>query len=279
MTAIWADADAGWALLSPAGFPNEASLHKIVATSPELLPLSGSPSLAVVGREVLLGSGYADVLAFESTGRPVVIEVKLRNNSESRRAVVAQVLVYASALHGLTQQELERDVLARHLNGRSLLEVVRESETTQEGVDAQEFSDELAISLRDGAFRLVLVLDEAPDELVSLIGYLESVAEVLTIDLITVTAYELGERRIIVPQRIAPEAPRRTGGDETLVQPRSGGVARRGHLVAGAAPFADATQNAPSEMRPGLLRLAELGRRLEAEGLQTCPPTSASAVR
>jgi hypothetical protein len=267
VTAIWADAGDGWSLLSAAGFPNEARLHEIVATSPELLPLSGSPSLAVVGREVLLGSGYADVLAIESTGRPVVVEVKLRNNSESRRAVVAQILAYASALHGLTQQELERDVLSRHLKGRSLLDVVRESEATQEGVDAEAFADELSASLRDGAFRLVLVLDEAPDELVGLVGYLESIAEVITVDLITVTAYELGDRRIIVPQRVAPEPPRRIGNDETPVQSRSGGLARRGHSVAGVGPFAEAIQNTPPEMRPALVRLFELGKRLEVEGL------------
>jgi hypothetical protein len=57
-----------------------------------------------LGEELLLGSGYADVLAFESTGRPMVTEGKLPNSSESRRTVVAQVLAYASALHGLTQQ-------------------------------------------------------------------------------------------------------------------------------------------------------------------------------
>jgi hypothetical protein len=197
----------------------------------------------------------------------VIVEVKLRNNSESRRAVVAQVLAYASALHGLTQQELERDVLARHLRGRSLLDVVRESEATQEGVDAEAFAEELSISLRDGAFRLVLVLDEVPDELVGLVGYLESVAEVLTIDLITVTAYELGERRIMVPQRVAPEPPRRMGGEEALVQSRSGGLTRRGHLVAGAAPFEEAIQNAPPEMRAALARLSGLAKRLEVEGL------------
>jgi len=45
----------------------------------------------VVGREVgLPSSGYADVTAFEPDGRPVIIEVKLRNNAESRRAVLAQ---------------------------------------------------------------------------------------------------------------------------------------------------------------------------------------------
>lgn len=266
MTAIWAEENGSWALLGPTGFPNEASLHEIVTRSPELLPLSGSPSLTVIGREVLLGSGYADVVAIESTGRPVVIEVKLRNNTESRRAVVAQVLAYASALFGLTRQELEREVLARHLRGRTLLDVVRESETTQEGVDPEAFADELARSLRGGGFRLVLVLDEVPDELVTLVGYLESVTETLTVDLVTVTAYELDGRRIVVPQLVTPE-PSRPATEDVLEDQRAAGPARRGQQILGVQGFEEAIENAPAEFRPDLRRLSALGRRIESEAL------------
>lgn len=41
------------------------------------------------GSEVRLGSGYADLLAVETGGRPVLIEVKLAYNAEARRAGVA----------------------------------------------------------------------------------------------------------------------------------------------------------------------------------------------
>lgn len=93
MTAIWQESPAHeWTLLKPTGFPDEKTLHDLVAAAPELLPLSGSPRVIVLGRQVLLGSGFADLLAIEPDGRPVIIEIKLRNNTESRRAVVAQVL-------------------------------------------------------------------------------------------------------------------------------------------------------------------------------------------
>jgi hypothetical protein len=122
MTAIWQESPTDeWTLLKPTGFPDEKTLHDLVAAAPELLPLSGSPRLIVLGREVLLGSGYVDLLAIEPDGRPVIIETKLRNNTESRRAVVAQVLAYAAALHGVSAEQFEREVLARHLGGRSLL--------------------------------------------------------------------------------------------------------------------------------------------------------------
>jgi hypothetical protein len=80
---------------------------------------------------VLLGSGYADLLAVETTGRMAVIEVKLARNSEARRAVVAQVLAYAAVLHGLSLEGLETEVLAQHLGARgyaSLVDAARQAE-------------------------------------------------------------------------------------------------------------------------------------------------------
>jgi len=106
MTAIWSNDGERWALLTPSGFPDEASLHSLIEQSPQLLPLAGSPRLTIVGREVRLGSGSADLIAVQPNGRLVVIEVKLANNAEARRAVVAQVLTYAAYLHGVERADL-----------------------------------------------------------------------------------------------------------------------------------------------------------------------------
>ena len=94
VTAIWMEqANGVWSLQQAARYDNEQALHDIVMNTPELLPLSGAPRLTVIGREVALPtSGYADVIAVEPDGRPVIIEVKLKNNAESRRAVIAQTL-------------------------------------------------------------------------------------------------------------------------------------------------------------------------------------------
>src|SRR4051794_27644365 len=116
MSVIWRKEDEEWRRLLPAGFPSEEKLHDLVADAPSLLPLSGDPSVVVLGREVALGPGYADLVAVETDGRPVVIEIKLRRNSEARRAVVAQILTYAAYLKGLTVGDFE-DVLRSHLRG------------------------------------------------------------------------------------------------------------------------------------------------------------------
>ena len=264
MTAIWSEGTKGWELLAPTGFPDEQTLQEIVATAPDLLPLSGSPRVIVLGREVLLGSGYVDVLAIEPSGRPVVVEVKLRNNTESRRAVVAQVLAYAAALHGVGAEELERRILARHLGGHALLDVVRES-AQAEAVDADDFRTNLDTALRDGSFRLVLVLDQAPQELVKLVGYLEAVTQGLVIDLVTVTSYKIGDRRVVVPQRVEPERPIRPDApmSETAVLPRS----RSGELVAGVEAFRQRIASAPVEHRQVLETFVTWAERLSESGL------------
>ena len=127
-----------------------------------MLPLAGAPRLTVLGREVRLGSGYADLIAVESTGRLVIIEVKLAGNAESRRAVVAQVLSYAGYLQGLDPDQLENQVLGPYLTARGSVLAAVEGDDQQHALDPEAFEEGLARSLAEGSFRLVIVLDSPP---------------------------------------------------------------------------------------------------------------------
>ena len=51
----------------------------------------------------------------------------------------------------------------------------------QHAVDAEDIRDGLARSLAEGNFRLVVVLDSEPDELVQVVGYLQSVTDEIDI--------------------------------------------------------------------------------------------------
>jgi len=262
--ALWRQDEAGWALLSPSDFPKEADLHDLVADAPHMLPLSGEPRLTVVGREVALGGGYADLIAVESSGRLAIVEVKLARNAEARRAVVAQILAYAAFLHGLDRDQLERDVLARQLRQHGHATVADAvSAGDQEGdFELEVFERGLNDCLRTGEFRLVLVLDAAPPELVRLVGYLEAIGGAVVIDLVSVSAYEVEGSRVIVPQRVEPERvlgqPRRGAGDSS----RSSG-----YLVDGADDFEASIEHAATEHRAHLIKLVRWARQLEAEGL------------
>jgi hypothetical protein len=264
MTAIWRNDGSGWQLVAPAGFPDEAALHSLIAETPQLLPLAGVPQLVVVGKEVLLGNGYADLIAVEPSGRLAIIEIKLARNAEARRAVVAQVLTYAASLKGLDSAALEREVLGRHVRDRgyeSLKDAVAAND--QEGsFDPVAFSEGIAESLSQGYFRLVLVLDEAPEELVRLVGYLESVTDKLLIDLITVSAFEIGGSQVLIPQRVDAEhqAPETEEPPPTPPRPQ-------GRLVEGSEDFAAVIEKSPGEHRPDLRRLYDWAVSLEQEGL------------
>jgi hypothetical protein len=252
-------ANGAWSLQQTARYENEQALHDIVMNTPDLLPLSGAPHLTVIGREVALPtSGYADVIAVEPDGRPVIIEVKLKNNAESRRAVIAQTLSYAASIHGLSRFEFEETILSKHLAGQSLFDRVRES-TQDAELSQSEFDGSLEAHLGAGSFRAVIVLDEAPPELINLMGFLEAVTSGMSFDLIAVNSYKIGDHRIAVPQRLDPER-RVDAGIASSTRP-----ARRttsGHLEPGVQPFRDLLSDTPEQYRPTLTLMADWTQEL-----------------
>ena len=265
MTGVWGRGSNNWNLLPATGFPLESVLHDLVAEAPHLLPLAGQPQLTVVGREVRIAGYRADLVAVEDSGRLAIIETKLAANPEARQAVVAQVLTYAAYLHGMSVDELERDVLASHLQERnftSLADAARAND--QDGsYDAETFDAGLNESLRTGSFRLVLVLDKAPDQLAQLIGYLEAVANNrLVLDLITVSSFDVTDlSSILVPQRIEPEF-RSRAQESSSPSPK-----KRGMLAEGADDFEAGIDTSPREWQEDLRRLCSWAKSLESEGL------------
>jgi hypothetical protein len=264
MAAIWMKDESSWSRQPSVPFENEAILHRLIAETPAMLPLSGEPDLVVLGTEVPIGPGRADVVAVERGGRVVIIEVKLARNAEVRRAVVAQILSYAAHLHGLTTEEFEA-VLGPRLRlatkCATLVEAVA-AEAQEGDFDEERFRTELAACLAGGKFRLVFVVDDAPAELVQLVGYLETMSDGWRIDLIRLSAYRIEGREILVPQRVDPERgePQPTGSSARTAK-------FTGALVPGAGDFEAAIDRNPEEQR-GLLRmLASWAKSLESAGL------------
>lgn len=264
MAAIWESAvDGGWRLLTPSGYPDEAALHDLVAQTPRLLPLAGAPQITVIGREVRLGAGRADLIAVESSGRLVIIEVKLAGSSEARRAVVAQVLSYAAYLQGLQVAQLESDVLASHLRslGTDSILAAVEADDQQHAVDAASFTNGLARCLDEGSFRLVLVLDDALDELSQTVGYLESLTNRIQIDLITVSTYQVNGSRVLVPQRLEP------GRRERELSPAEANARQGNALAPGSADFRKAIATAPANQHEWLMRVTDWAEQLQQQRL------------
>ncbi len=260
MTAIWQNNGTDWHLLVPTGFPNESTLHTLVEDAPHLLPLAGTPRLIVLGREVQLGIGYADLIAIEPGGRIAVIEIKLARSAEARRAVIAQVLAYAAYLWRLDQRVLEQDILYQHLHKRGYESLAHAVESNdQEGsFDAETFATGVGESLKLGHFRLVFVLDEAPEELVRLVNYLQATSDQLVIDLITISAYTVNCSQVLVPQRVEAERQHLESSSLTAAHSKI-----EGQGVEGADDFIAAIDIAPQASRALLQRLSHWAQALE----------------
>ena len=265
MAGIWINQTGDeWKPAAARPFPYEQTLHELAARNPQLLPLAGSPQLVVLGSEVWMGSGKADILAVEASGRPVIVEVKLARNAEARRAVAAQVLAYAAFLQGSDVKTLE-DSLSGQLRAAGYDSIVEAVEAQEEVVDRDAFLASLQEHLDNGGFRLVLLLDETSHELDRLVAYLDSVTvATLTIDLITVSVYEVNGAQVALPQRISSDA------CETIeTGPPRQSAYRKPVVSDGADAFEASTADAKDENRKIFDRLIEWANNLPNVRLST----------
>ncbi len=272
MSGIWTEDGGGWTLSLPVGFPDEATLHDLIEQTPEMLPLSGAPFLVILSREVPLGSGYADLVGVETSGRPVIVEIKLEQNRDARRAVVAQILAYAAYLHGTTREQLE-DLVGSSLRRRGYESVVDAMASVQEdALDGDEFTEALDEHLREGRFRLVFVLDAAPQELMTLVAYLEHVTEKLVIDLVAVSSFNVGSASVMLPQRVTPER-----HEVTIKKTRRREPAATYHK--GSEKFEASITEAPMEHQKDLYRLLRWAQELENRGLATLSSSQGKGLK
>lgn len=264
LTGIWHDTGHGLESIPAEPFSREKDLHDSIEQAPAMLPLPGQPRLVVLGREVGLGNGSADLVAVDAvTGQPVVIEVKLASNSD-RRSVFTQVLGYAAALYRLTLADFE-DALRPHLARRGYPSIVDAvcTQVTDLPLDRQQLQQNLADALARGLTRSVVVIDAAPTDLIELTGYLQAVTnDKLLVDLVTVSAYAVGESRVLVPQLVEPGSH----------MPEAGPIATRtpaSKPIRGWQAFEDSIDQAASKHQAVLRRLYGWARQLEFDGLAT----------
>jgi hypothetical protein len=169
-------------------------------------------------------------------------------------------------LRGSTISGLEMGTLSPQLVKRGAVDIASLAAAGfQDTALGDDFRAAMQESLDTGSFRLVWVLDDAPPELVSLVGYLEDIAAGIVIDLVTVAQYEVGGERIIVPQRVEPARV----GTQTEGPDVPSPVTTKG-----ADDFLASIDVAAESERPLLRKLADWAIGLEHEGLARLWTTS-----
>lgn len=263
MSGIWINDEGVWRPAPIRRFESEAALHEMIADAPDILPLSGSPDLTVLGSEVALGSGSADILAVESSGRPVIIEVKLARNAEARRTIVAQVLDYAASFRGYTPEDLERGPLRSHLAKLGCSTILEAAQNMWADIDGDAFAERLQDCLDTGHFRLVLALDAASPNLGRIIAYLDSVTVgALAIDLITVETRDVNGTLAASAQRVSPDLSETA---PSVAAARAARVRTKSIETEGADEFRAATEDVAGDDRAELDRLMAWAERVVSE--------------
>jgi hypothetical protein len=195
--------DPAWRKPEVSAYPTEEALESLLAGSPELLPgLAATP--VVMARQVQTGAGPVDLLGVGLDGSIVVIECKLRANPEIRRAVIGQLLAYASSIWQTSAVTFEQAVGARL--AQPLVAAAR-ALAADDAWDETTFRANLERNLTDGRFRLVVAVDTITDELKRTIEYLNG----HTITEIEITALEIGyladdSIEIVVPRTFGTES-------------------------------------------------------------------------
>lgn len=175
--------------LHPEAFQNEYELQEILANHPSLLVKQDDAPVFTVCRELSLEDGFVDIFLIDKEGVPIIVEVKLSRNPESRRVVIGQLFDYISAIARLKPEELDRRV--GNCLDEKFLSAAR-SEADEEKIKAKKslIESNFATYLREGKIRGILVLDEVPDDLIREFSYINE-HSILDLRLLAIERYRL----------------------------------------------------------------------------------------
>jgi len=182
----------------PYGHPEpEKELQNLIDRHPSILDavprLNGQDkSLYIVARELKVSSGRLDFFAIDAEGSLYVIETKLAENPELRRAVIGQVMEYASNLRDMGYDTFRAGLscdlettLAEHFSD--------ESEDSEESLSASEYERVIRANLEAGVFNIVVVTNNINFEIQKLFNYIDEVTrDSLNFIVLEVNKYDVG---------------------------------------------------------------------------------------
>lgn len=191
---IYSDMNDVMRLGKPAEYGGDAELRDLIECNPSVLQIERSERLTSLG----LAIGSAGLVAVEPSGRPVIIQARLRENYKRVQRPVSAVVRNAAFLRGYDLRKFESDKLA----GESVFERVRSNPRSGLCLDKSTFESKLRHHLRRGDFRLVIAMDSARDPLVKIVAYTRSfLTDEVTLDLVTIPLREIEGYKVAFPMR------------------------------------------------------------------------------
>lgn len=197
-----------------------------------------------------------DVLLCDQAGVPTFVECKRFADTRARREVVGQMLEYAANGHFYwNRAELESYVEATAATqGKSTEDLLAELDP-EDADSLEELLDQFVEKLREGQVRLVFFMENAPQELKSIVDFLNRQTERTEVLLVEARVYEADGKRLVSPALFGyTEEARRAKRSVTV----SAGERRKKWTAE--AFFVDARENLDEEQVAVLQEGLSLGR-------------------
>ena len=202
-------------VLKSANFDKEEELQELIKNNPLLIDLStifDSP-IMIIGRE----SEHIDVLAITADAVPVIIECKRKDNPDMRY-LIAQVFEYASKLNQKSFNEFDKMVTSyfsgdrcqeEQYKGLSMMSAFSKFKEDEKDVDETEdeidYKQLISERLENGEFYLLVVVDIISEVASQTINFFNQKLNKLRIEIIEVSKFVDGERKIFVPTHVNRE--------------------------------------------------------------------------
>jgi len=187
----------------------EDSFQALLEKHPEVIPgkqiSPGSedpPRFLLLRREMPVNGWSLDHLFVDQHGMLTLVEAKLKENAESRRAVIGQIIEYASNAkkewaNGVVRQSATAFYLDR---GRDIDEALREH--ISDDLDIDEFWNRVDLNLREGRIRLIIAGDEIRVEVRRMIEYLNDRMPEVNVLGLEIKCYGESEATLVMVPRI-----------------------------------------------------------------------------
>lgn len=207
--------ESGWKVADPEVYKGEKELQQLLYESPSLIPINeisqnDSQLIAAVREFGLPGSGSTDIIAFDKDGGIAIIECKLAANAEIKRKVVGQILEYGAYLWNMSYQEV--DEIVKRREGKSLAELVSNVVDDEEW-DVEYFKEGVEKNLKEGAFSLIIAVDEINEELRRTIQYLNTCGpSMFSINALEMSYFKEKGLEILIPHIYGVAKAQHTGG-------------------------------------------------------------------
>ena len=187
----------------------EDSFQTLLEIHPEVIPgkqiSPGSedpPRFLLLRREMPVNGWSLDHLFVDQHGMLTLVEAKLNENPEARRAVIGQIIEYASNAkqewaNGVVRQSATDFYLDR---GRDIDDALREHVSTD--LDIEDFWKHVDSNLKDGRMRLIIAGDEIRVEVRRMIEYLNDRMPEVNVLGLEIKCYGESECSLVMVPRI-----------------------------------------------------------------------------